>query len=939
MGVVYRAYDPQLDRPVAVKLIEAEPDDDRSIERRLAEAHALASLSHPNVVRIFDVGTYDAAEAESDPAVAALLPGGGIFLVLELVEGPTLGQWARERATGWRAIRDAFVAAGRGLEAAHAAGLVHHDFKPDNAVVGNDGRVRVLDFGLARQAETTLVAGGPQPGIDDAERMGSAERSNADATAVELRSVTRAGAHTRAAGTPVYMAPEQHDGGPTGPASDQFAFCVALYEALCRRVPFAGDDIASLARNKRRGEIDMASSVTGAPWWLMRALHRGLSADAGARWPSMGALLGALRRDRIRGQRRRWSLAMGATAVLAATSTAWAVRAPHAEDACTDPQSALDGAWDDDRRRRIRDAFEEVPRPYTAATLASVERELDGYGARWRAGFSALCEPPVGDRPTTASLGGDPRLLELARYCMMQRRTELQALVESLAEADTATVEHAVTIVGRLRPVDSCTNPATLRMAEQLPGDPVRREAVEQAYAELIRVGALRIAGHEAAAVALAESVRDQAQALDYPPLEAEVLRHLAQARIDAGDQRRGLQLLRDAIAAGIRTNNHRSAARSWMELLFETTRTGEGPAVAFELESVVDQAVERTGDDALALPWLNNLGGAYLTSGDVDNGERVLRQAEALLDTQPDPRGHLRVLGNLATIPLRRLQWSEAEERLLEVLALQEQLYGPGHPDLALTLQNLGWSALQRGEATAAIDYAERLVAVLDPIWGDHPSVARGLALVAEGLYMQGDVAGARAKAEMSLAMLERLGGQRDAARPALHLLADLEQSSGRYEAARRYRLEIQALEERARGPEHPDNWVSRAHLSTLDALTGRTAVARARLAKVSAWFSDGQHEVHDDYRCWIASQIGLTHAALGDVDTALVRLRDGVACAQQASLPASFVAQMRFDLAGVLVARDPVEAVAMARDALREVPVAARPQIEAWVAAQEGS
>ncbi|MDQ3262411.1 MAG: serine/threonine protein kinase, partial [Myxococcota bacterium] len=245
MGVVYAAYDFGLDRRICLKLVR-HAGGERSAERQerlLREARAAARVSHPHVVTVHDVGTWEEH----------------VFVAMELVEGGTLRRWLRSAQRSRAEILDAFVQAGRGLAAAHAAGLVHRDFKPDNVLVGDDGRVRVTDFGLARDAEA------PSP-LD--------------------------AGHT--SGTPAYMAPEQHRGEPASAASDQFSFALALYEALYHCSPYAASNPEELRAFKSLGRFAPQPARSKVPGWLRAALLRALSAERPARHPSMQALLGAL---------------------------------------------------------------------------------------------------------------------------------------------------------------------------------------------------------------------------------------------------------------------------------------------------------------------------------------------------------------------------------------------------------------------------------------------------------------------------------------------------------------------------------------------------------------------------------------------------------------------------------------------------------------------
>jgi predicted Ser/Thr protein kinase len=271
MGVVYAAYDPELDRKVAIKLMYTDADGAprRSQALLLREAQVLARLSHPNIVGIHDVGEH----------------AGQVFVAMEFVAGRTLRQWRDEAPRTWQAVVDAFLQAGRGLMAAHAASLVHRDVKPDNLLIGDDGRVRVADFGVARFTSDDEV-----PTTSDASRP--------------LATVAGRGA---VVGTPAYMAPEQHANDGVGPHSDQFSFCVALYEALHGMRPFAGDSAASRIAAMRGGPPRRPPGPTRVPPWLDRAVLRGLSPRPEDRWPTLQALLDVLAvdPDELRARRRR----------------------------------------------------------------------------------------------------------------------------------------------------------------------------------------------------------------------------------------------------------------------------------------------------------------------------------------------------------------------------------------------------------------------------------------------------------------------------------------------------------------------------------------------------------------------------------------------------------------------------------------------------------
>lgn len=259
MGEVYKAYDPELDRAVALKLMRA--DDSASGAggrgRMLREAKAMARLSHPNVVAVHDAGVV----------------GHEVFIAMDLVDGTTLDEWLRARPRGWREVVAAFIAAGSGLGAAHAKGIVHRDFKPQNVLVDREGRVFVTDFGLA-----------------------VAQTSGAGATPEEI------------AGTPAYMSPEQFAGRSLDARTDQFSFCVALYEGLYAERPFRGRGKA-LAEAIKSGVVGAAPRDAKVPAWLRKILLKGLSVDPAQRFASMDALLAALLDDPL-AKRRKVALAV-----------------------------------------------------------------------------------------------------------------------------------------------------------------------------------------------------------------------------------------------------------------------------------------------------------------------------------------------------------------------------------------------------------------------------------------------------------------------------------------------------------------------------------------------------------------------------------------------------------------------------------------------------
>jgi WD40 repeat protein len=362
MGSVFAAYDEHLARRVAIKILH--PETAETPEGRLAlvrEAQALARLAHPNVVSIFEVGEH----------------GDGIFLAMELVAGQSLDAWltAADAPRPWRAILEVYLAAGRGLAAAHAAGLVHRDFKPSNVLVGDDGRVRVVDFGLARAQREA-----PPAGPTGTARIGA-------------RALTTT---ATIAGTPAYMAPEVLAGERADASADLYAFSVALHEGLHGVRPHVGDNIFALALAKASGPIATSPTGAGVPRWLTEVIARGLAPDRARRWPSMDALLHELARDRGAARRRAAQIAALVVATTALGGLAAATLDTRAEVERADAEANA-------ARERLAAAAiaEESAEVRRLAGTAGRERDALALGVRVLAPFA----PTFVDAPPTALEG------------------------------------------------------------------------------------------------------------------------------------------------------------------------------------------------------------------------------------------------------------------------------------------------------------------------------------------------------------------------------------------------------------------------------------------------------------------------------------------------------------------------------------------------------
>jgi serine/threonine protein kinase len=367
LGEVYAAHDGELDRRVALKMLPGEPDP-AGVARLRREALTMARLSHPNVARVYDVGTH----------------GAQVFVAMEFVRGQTLRAWLAARPRTWKDIRAVFVAAGQGLAAAHREGVVHRDFKPDNVVIADDGRPRVVDFGLAT------------PGVDDPT---AAVETTDDGDATQPSDAL-------AGGTPAYMAPEQHLGRPCDARADQFSFCVAMHEALYGRRPFVGRTWHTL-RPQVLGPANPKAPAGRVPAHVRVALQRGLRADPAQRFPDMDALLAALTRDPPSSAPRRLVLAAAVLTALGVAALTLRRPAPSTPSVCT-------GARDLDELSRCALLHWPAGHDRGDARLHVLRAELDAVERLARRGqhAGALARARVLAEATARELGPDHPLTD-----------------------------------------------------------------------------------------------------------------------------------------------------------------------------------------------------------------------------------------------------------------------------------------------------------------------------------------------------------------------------------------------------------------------------------------------------------------------------------------------------------------------------------------------
>jgi hypothetical protein len=667
MGAVYAAYDPELDRKVAVKLLHAGAGQAAEARARLLrEAQALARLAHPGVVAVHDVGAL----------------GDRVWLAMEFVAGQTLAAWQRERPRRWQEVLGVFRRAGEGLAAAHAAGLVHRDVKPDNVMVGADGRVRVMDFGLAR-------AGQPEPAARPRDAL-------ADRRPRPRGAVTRTGALM---GTPGYMSPEQWLGEPTDARTDQFSFCVALWEALHGERPFAGATPPELMHAVLEGRRRPPPPGRRVPAWLRRALERGLAVDPARRWPAMRPLLDVLAGGAARRRRRLLALVgLVALALAAAGLAARGLVRRRGLAACAAEGDVVHALWDARARADVAAALRGVGVPFAAAAAGRLPPALDAWTAGWADAGAEVCRRHRVDRTWT------PATALRARECLLAARDALAGLLSALRAADVAAATHAVSAAATLPSPGACLDARRLA-AHPAPPAAVRADVAALARA-LARLHARRLVVDAPGELARARALQVRADALAWPPLQAHARMVAADLARDPGA---AAALLEDAFFLALAAGDDALAADA-----------------AISLTAVVGDRLAR-GDDGLR--WGRWAAAALVRLGRAGS----LREAA--------------LAGALAATHRRRRDLPAALRLAAAAAALRERLLAPEHPSLAAALAELAALHAADGRPREALDLHARALALRRRGLGDeHPAVAASLHALARVHLALGDLPAASA-------------------------------------------------------------------------------------------------------------------------------------------------------------------------------------------------
>jgi tetratricopeptide (TPR) repeat protein len=703
MGEVYAAYDPELDRKVAVKLLRVKPGNGVSLvegrQRTLREAQAIARLSHPNVVVVYDVGTYRDQ----------------VFIAMEFVEGNTVSYWVQAQPRAWQEVLKVFMAAGRGLAAAHDKGLVHRDFKPDNVMVGGAGQVRVMDFGLARQLndkdpQSPRRNTDPQPSVrPDAVPIAEAgdqstmvlntvagEASGPIETPERAdmfeASLTRTGAMM---GTPAYMAPEQFLGVGTDARTDQFSFCVALYEALHGQRPFGGNTLYALTNNVVQGKVREAPAHARVPAWLRRVVLRGLRSNPAERYPSMGELIEALGKNPSVQRRKVLLVAM---AGLAIAGLGAGIKHSAAENTalCAGGSSRLAEVWEVEpgvdgtspHQERIRAAFMRTGRSYAADVFATVSRGLTSYARTWAAMYKDVCES------THVRGEQSAEVLDLRMSCLNERLSAFKALSDVLALATGDVVENAVSAANALASLDRCADVTLLRAIVAPPEDHAMRAQVAKLRQRLADIKALGDSGRYSETMKTLQPLVEEARTIRYEPLVAEALELMGTVALRLNRSESAEKALIEAYLVADSSNHDEVRAEAAESLIYVVGYQGGRYEEAHNWARAAHAVLERLGRHDLLRAWaLNDQGAVYLAEGKYERAVTILKQALALKQKVLGPE-HPDVgmsEGNIAIALAALDRNEEAKIHVDRSLAVMKKGLGAEHPELAVQLGNDG--------------------------------------------------------------------------------------------------------------------------------------------------------------------------------------------------------------------------------------------------------
>jgi serine/threonine protein kinase/tetratricopeptide (TPR) repeat protein len=792
VGVVYAAYDPDLDRKVALKRLRRSKllGNTEAVNQRRTrlrrEAQALARLSHPNVIPVHEVATFDEQ----------------IYVVMEFVEGVTLREWITAQPRDWSSILGMYLQAGRGLAAAHAAGIVHRDFKPDNVRVGSDGRVRVLDFGLAGPLRETELDAYRTQDPDSDEPLWSDTSSGERRPETNSAPVTREG---QIMGTPAYMAPEQASGGLVDARSDQFSFCVALYESLYGVRPFRG----RFEDPRRYRDLSRARTLPGRrpedlPSEVERVLVRGLSLVPDRRFRDMDALIDELS-SVARGSRRLWWVPISTMLLaLLAVVSFYERRSAPTVASCDDGHGMLVGVWDEAVTSELTEAVQRSTRPYGSETWKSAARSLDEWAKQWSRARVRACEA------THVQHQQSVELLERQIACLDLQLIRVEGTVAALRRLEAqpdALLEH-LTLMS-LPSLDACAAANVLAREALVPSDEAAAGEAAQIRQALAAVEGLLGVGEYEQALARGETTLLRAAELGFEPLtaEAQLLVALALHGSHAEDARCE-QLLRAAAWSAQRSGYDAVVVRAAAVLADLSSEGGKLDAANIWAD-LARASLARHGSDPSIEPEVRrHLGALAITAADYETALVEYGRALELARERGGEHNHdyIAALQAIGDAQRELGRYEEASASLGRARMLAAETLGSKHPMVPQVLDALANVEASRGQVGPALELHRAALAINEEIFGaQHPQVAKNLNNLAiiyddTGRYAESTEMLTRARA----ILVQELGDKHpDVAFVDVNLGSALQNLGRQEEALLRYESALTVLEA-SLGPTH---------------------------------------------------------------------------------------------------------------------------------------
>ncbi len=884
IGSVALAYDPELDRRVALKILRPEVWNlvgAEARERLQREAMVTARLAHPNIVTVYDIGTW------CEQA----------FIAMEFVDGPTLLEWTEAAPRSWRAVLDICLAAGRGIAAAHASGIIHRDVKPPNVLVGQDGRVRVTDFGVA--------------GLID-----------------EVRGA--AGADELISGTPGYMSPEQMEGRPTDERSDQFGFCVTVWEAMSGQRPFQGDTLPGIWNAVRARAV--AEPPPGRlPAAIKRVLLRGMAPDPAQRYASMDALLAALAAP-ARTRRRLVIASAVAAGLVAAVGIGALAGHKDASAPCSGAADHVRQVWDPARRGAVEDVFMRAGLRDPVAAFDRFAGALDQRADSWIDARTRAC------RATRVIGEQSEAVLEARMDCLDDQLRTIDSLVAAVGGGQVSTDE-ALDAAHALPDPAACS--AAAARARGTPasfaGDPAAEKRAAEVDRSLARARvAISMVDLDTARAALADADR----AVGDLPDEVRRARILFERgrTAEAADQfDDAVRSYTSAAHTAAKAGADRIVADAATRMVYVVGVQQQKDAEAAPWDASAELLLSRgIGDDALRASLEEARGKMAYNARDLAAARQHAERALELYRRASGGRGPSR-LGALrleATVLDATGDHEGARALHDETVALAEREYGPDHPHVASAVTLLARWHTDSGDFAAARAGFERALAIRERAYGpDHPLVAESLGDLGIVLDELGDAGGAEANLRRWLAVEEKMDPEgQNVVAPLVNLGVVLRKGKRHDEARPLFERAIK-IYEGGRGADFPGLVPPLLELATVELETAGGCRAGVPLLERALALAD-KLDKEDPTPSYALIPLSTCEVEAGHLGRALEMARRALALREGAQMNPTLVAEARFAEANALWAagkRDDARTLAdqARRDATAELAI----EIDRWL------